>query len=174
MNLLHSGLCSFLSIILTLFIACGATSTGSNSESADNGVVQFKIDGKDWISGPANHPDLRYEEEATTDGRTVVRIDAFAPDGSTFSNTIYNDAGIGPGSYPISNLGMSAFFQEDASEGDGYLTNGLTDNPGSITITEMTGEKVTGVFNFSMRHAGNPTDIRHVTDGSFDLKFTPY
>jgi hypothetical protein len=47
-------------------------------------------------------------------------------------------------------------------------------NPGSITITELTGERVAGTFAFAMRSAGDPEDIQQLTDGSFDVKFSKY
>ena len=132
------------------------------------------MDGVDWISGPPGHPELKYEEEATTDGNTVVRIEAFAENGSHFALTIYKTSDIGPGIYPINDTGMSGFFKDDFNEGGGYLTSGMKDNPGQITITSMTENKVVGTFTFPIRNSGDPEDIRQITEGSFDLRFTYY
>jgi len=122
----------------------------------------------------SHHPELKYEEEATTDGETVVRIEAFAADGSHLALTIYTTSGIGPGSYPITDNGMSGFFKGNFNEGGRYVTNGMKDNPGLVTISSMTDKKVAGKFSFPMRNAGDPEDIRQVTAGSFDLHFTYY
>ena len=168
---------AFLAIFITLILGCGGSpSSGSSSTngSSDNGVVKFKMDGVDWISGPPGHPELKFEEEATTDGNTVVRIEAFAENGSHLALTVYTTSGIGPGTYPISDQGMSGFYNDNFSEGGGYLTNGMNDNPGSITISSMTENEVVGTFNFHMRNAGDPEDIRQITEGSFDLRFTHY
>ena len=54
------------------------------------------------------------------------------------------------------------------------LPSGMKDNPGVITITNLTKEKVTGTFTFPMRNSGDPEDIRQITEGSFDLRFTYY
>ena len=69
---------------------------------------------------------------------------------------------------------MRGFFKDDFKAGGGYLTNGMNDNPGSITITSMTADKVAGTFTFAMRSSGDPEDIRQVTEGSFDVRFTTY
>ena len=122
----------------------------------------------------SHHPELKYDEEVTTDGETGVRIEAFAADGSHLALTIYTTFGIGPDSYPIKDNGMSGFFKDDFNEGGGYLTNGMKDKPGLATITSMTDNKVAGKFNFPMRNAGDTEDIRQVPAGSFDLRFTYY
>ena len=69
---------------------------------------------------------------------------------------------------------MRGFLQFEERGGISYLTNGMPDNPGSITITELTSEKVVGTFNFRMRSAGDPEDIKEATSGSFDVRFTTY
>ena len=159
-----------------MLASCGPSTSNTSSSSGlqDNGVVRFKMDGVDWISGPPGHPEMKFEEEAITDGNTMVRVEAFAADGSHLALTVYSITGISPGTYPITDPGMSGFFKKDFKEGDGFVTNGMADNPGSITITELTTEKVTGTFAFAIRNAGDPDDIRQVTDGNFDLKFTTY
>ena len=181
-HLLPYSRCIFYTFLIVLVVGCGGpsstpaggSSTTSTSSSIDNGVVKFKLDGADWISDSPGHPELKYEEEATTDGNTVVRIEAFAEDGSYLALTIYKTSGIGPGTFPITDTGMSAFYKKDFNEGGGYVTSGMKDNPGSITITSMTKEKVVGTFNFAIRSSGDPEDVRQVTAGSFDLNFTYY
>ena len=176
---------SFYSVNLTLMVlatfllsSCGSSSAGSGNGAVsgvqDNGVVRFSLDGKDWVSGPPGHPEMKFEEEAITDGNTMVRIEAFAADGSHLALTIYGISGIKPGTYPITEPGMSGFYKQDFAEGDGFVTNGMVDNAGSITISELTAEKVVGTFAFAIRSAGDPEDIKQVTNGSFDLTFTTY
>ena len=168
------------SLLLALLLGCGASPSTSSSSSAsaassqDNGVVQFQLDGTDWISGPPGHPELKYEEEAITDGTSLVRIEAYAADGSHLALNVYSTSGLGPGTYPITDQGMSAFLKFEEQGGINYVTNGMPDNPGSITITELTAEKVVGTFSFRMRSVGNPEDIREVTAGTFDVRFTTY
>ena len=176
-----------------LFLACGGSSPGSGSTTGstgspggatpapastsgtiDNGVVRFTMDGRDWVSGPPGHPDLGYEEEAITDGDLMINFEAFAEDGSYLAITAFSESGIGPGTYPITDAGMRAFYKDDFTAEDAYLSNGMEDNPGYITITNLTAESVSGTFTFAMRSSGNPEDIRQVTDGSFDLRFTTY
>ncbi|MEL6658874.1 MAG: hypothetical protein AAFY48_18735 [Bacteroidota bacterium] len=171
----------FLScIVLALIISCGASpsTTGGSGSTAgnaqDNGVVQFQFAGADWVSGPPGHPEMNFEEEAITDGASLVRIEAYAADGSHLALTIFNDTGVGVGTFPITDPGMRGFLQFKEEGGISYLTNGMPDNPGSITITELTSEKVVGTFNFRMRSAGDPEDIKEATAGSFDVQFTTY
>lgn len=165
---------SAFAILIIFTLGSGTVSTAYHTPEQDNGVVQCQIDGADWISGPPGHPELEFEEEAITDGRTMVRIEAFAADGSHLALTIFNTSGIGPGTYAITDMGMSGFYKKDFVEGDGYVTNGMKDNPGFITITEMTTDKVAGTFAFALRNAGDPDEIKQVTGGSFDVKFTKY
>ena len=63
--------------LITLILGCSGSSANSTTGSPDNGEVKFKLDGVDWISGPPGHPELKFEEEAITDGSTLVRIEAF-------------------------------------------------------------------------------------------------
>ncbi len=159
---------------IAFVISCGGSASGSEDDSNDHGLVTFKIDGKEWRSGPPGHPDLGYEEEATTDNSTMVRIEAFASDGSYIALTIYQTSDIGPGTYPITGTGMSAMYKESFSGTDSWLTAGLPNNTGSITISTMTDESVAGTFHFTIRNAGDPNDIRQITDGTFDLAFSTY
>ena len=160
--------------LIALILGCSGTPSTNNSASTDNGVVKFKLDGLEWISGPPGHPELEFEEEAITDGNTMVRIEAFAADGSHLALTVYKASGIGTGTYPITEAGMSGFVKKYFKEGYEFLTSGMKDNPGYITINSMTREKVTGTFSFALRNAGDPEDIRQATGGSFDVKFTYY
>lgn len=167
-------------MVLATFLlpSCGpssaGTANGSGSGVQDNGVVRFNLDGTSWVSAPPGHPEMKFEEEAITDGNTMVRIEAFAADGSHLALTVYSASGVKPGTYPITDQGMSGFYKKDFAKGDGFVTNGMANNPGAITIAELTTEKVAGTFAFAIRSAGDPEDIRQVTDGSFDLTFTTY
>ncbi|MDC8004563.1 hypothetical protein POV27_10930 [Aureisphaera galaxeae] len=162
----------FLSLVL---VACGGRTNRNASSATDKGVVQFTMDGVDWISAPPGHPDSKLEEEAITDGNTLVRIQAFGADGSHLALEIFQAAGnLGPGTYPITQAGMRGFYKKDFRGGGGYLTNGMPDNPGSITITELTDDHVAGTFSFRLRNSANPEDIREVTKGSFDVMFSNY
>lgn len=180
--MLHARSISLLSVSLLLLalLSCGAspgTGSGTNPSSgdpADNGTIQFRFDGADWTSGPPGHPEMNFEEEAITDGSTMVRLEGYAADQSNFALTIYRATGIGPGTYPITEQGMQGFLKFKDQGGISYVTNGMSDNPGSVTITELTDDKVVGTFRFRMRSAGNPDDIKEVTAGSFDLRFTTY
>lgn len=163
---------------ISLLFSCGnapaGTASGGSSGVQDNGVVRFSLDGADWVSAPPGHPEMKFEEEAITDGNTMVRVEAFAADGSHLALTIYSAAGVKPGTYPISDPGMSGFYEKGFAEGDGFVTNGMPSNPGSITITELSTERVAGTFAFAIRSAGDLEDIRQITDGTFDLKFTEF
>lgn len=166
----------FSILLLFLFVACGGPSNRNTSNSTtDKGVVQFKLDGVDWISAPPGHPDSKLEEEAITDGKTLVRIEAFAADGSHLALEIYDASGnISPGTFPVANAGIRGFYKKDFRGGGGYVTNGMQDNPGAITITELTDDHVAGTFYFKIRSSGNPDDIQDVTAGSFNVKFSKY
>ncbi len=170
----------FISLLFLALLNCGASpgtgnSTNPNSSDLiDNGIIQFQFDGANWQSGPPGHPEMNFEEEAITDGSTMVRIEGYADDQSNFALTIYQATGIGTGTYPITDQGMLGFLKFKDQGGINYVTNGMPDNPGSVTITEFTAEKVVGSFQFRMRSAGNPDDIKEVTAGSFDLRFTTY
>ena len=163
-------------------LGCGGSTTGGSgggtttttSDPIDNGVVKFKLDGADWISAPPGHPEMKFEEEAITDGRTLVKIEALAADLTYFTLTVFNEAGVTPGTYPITNQGMQGFYTEEINAGKAYLTSGMESNPGSVTITTLTEEKVVGTFNFPMRNSADPEDIKDVTEGSFDIKFSYY
>ena len=164
----------FLVFVLLHFFSCGASSSKNTNGSNNNGVVKFKMDGTEWVSGPPGHPELKYEEEATTDGSSMVRIEAFAENGSYLALTVFRPSGIGPGTYPIKQQGMGGFYKDNYNEGGGFVTNGMRDNPGVITISSLSDERVAGTFNFPIRNSGDPEDIRHISEGSFDLKFSSY
>ena len=170
-------------LLIPLALACGnapaatdinGTTDDETATTTETGIVRFVIDGTDWVSGPPGHPERGYVVEAITDGATMVNIEAFASDGSYLALTIFRDTGIGPGTYAITETGMRGFYKEDYGGPDAYLTNGMPDNPGSITITSLTDEKVTGAFSFAIRSAGDPENVRQITAGSFDLTFTSY
>ncbi len=147
----------------------------TNTNSSNNGVVKFKMDGVDWVSGPPGHPELKFEEEATTDGKKVVRIEAFGPNGSHMALTVYDADGIRTGiSYPVPDQGNTGFYKDDFQGPNSYLTVGVKDNTGKIKITSLSKEKVVGTFEFLMRNAGDPEDIRSITAGEFDVRFTTY
>lgn len=165
---------SLLVLAISAVLSCGGSATGSEDVNNDNGQVNFKINGKEWQSGPPGHPELGYEEEAITDLTTMVRIEAFASDGSHFALTIYQTSDIGPGTYPITGTGMSAIYEDAFGGPDVWLTAGMPINAGSITISSMTNEKVAGTFNFKLRNAGDPDDILQITDGRFDVRVTEY
>lgn len=175
-----SILTGFISLLLLALLNCGASpGTGNaaslnSSDPTDNRFIQFQFDGAAWVSGPPGHPEMNFEEEAITDGSTMVRIEGYAQDQSNFALTIYQATGIGTGTYPITDQGMQGFLKFKEQGGINYVTNGMPDNPGSVTITELTDEKVVGTFQFRMRSAGNPDDIKELTAGSFDLRFTTY
>ncbi len=176
--------------LLVFTVACGdnrssggsggsGSSTGSTSSSlsstsnaTDNGEVKFTLDGAQWVSGPPGHPEMNFEEEAITDGNRSVRIEAFAADGSYFALTVFSTAGVGVGTYPITGQGMSGFYKKDFEAGDGYVTRGMNDNPGSVTISRLTADEVEGTFQFAIRSAGDPEKISQITNGSFNLRFT--
>lgn len=164
----------FLSLLL-LVIGCGASSGGSETDSSSEesrvtgkGSVQFKLDGADWISS-AEHPDNRFDVAALTDHETMVRVEAFAANGSYITLNVYKESGISTGTYPITDPGMRGFFKYNINGGGGFLTNGMPDNPGEITITSLTREKVTGTFQFQLRDSGDPNKLLKVTEGRFDV-----
>ncbi len=152
----------------------GSTTSGlsSSTDVTDNGEVKFTLDGAQWVSGPPGHPDMNFEEEAITDGNTMVRIEAFAGDGSYFALTVFSASGVGVGTYPITGQGMSGFYKKDFEAGDGYVTTGMTDNPGAVTISRLTADEVEGTFQFAIRSAGDPEKISQITNGSFNVRFT--
>jgi len=104
----------------------------------------------------------------------MIRIEAFAADGSYFALTVYNSAGIGPGTYSIESPGMSAIYGEKYRDGLKYLTSGMRSNPGTISIESLTDEKVKGSFEFKVRSSVDPEDIKVVSAGRFDVEFTRY
>ena len=59
-----------------------STKLSSTSDPKDNGEVRFILDGVEWVSGPPGHPEMNFEEEAITDDKTMVRIEAYSADGS--------------------------------------------------------------------------------------------
>ncbi|AVI50913.1 hypothetical protein C5O00_06885 [Pukyongia salina] len=149
-----------------------STKLSSTSDPKDNGEVRFILDGVEWVSGPPGHPEMNFEEEAITDDKTMVRIEAYSADGSSFALTIFKQAGIGPGTFSITDPGMRGFYATNNAEGDTYLTNGMDSNPGSVTISSLTEDGVEGTFQFAIRNSGDPEDIKQLTNGTFNLKFT--
>jgi hypothetical protein len=178
---------SILFMVTLVLVSLGCRE-GSSSETAevsestesltvvadpdDNGEVRFTLDGAQWVSGPPGHPDMNFEEEAITDDNTMVRIEALSADGSYISLTVYSESGVGVGTYSITDQGMRGFYKPDFKEGDAFLTSGMEDNPGTITISRLTHDEVEGSFQFAMRNSGDPEDIKQVTNGSFSLRFT--
>ncbi|MCW5519540.1 hypothetical protein J1N09_06800 [Aureitalea sp. L0-47] len=149
-----------------------ALSTPSSGDPTDNGEVRFTLDGAQWVSGPPGHPEMNFEEEAITDDNTMVRIEALAADGSYLALTVYSESGVGVGTYAITDMGMRGFYKEDFNEADAFMTSGMEDNPGTITISRLTRNEVEGSFQFAMRSSGDPEDIKQVTNGTFSLRFT--
>lgn len=165
---------SLLVLAISSILSCGGSTSGSEGPSSDNGQVTFKINGKAWQSSAPGHPELGYEEEAITDNNTMVRVEAFAADGSHFALTVYQTSDIGPGTYPITGTGMSAIYEKAFGGPEVWLTAGMPNNAGSITISSMTDERVTGTFNFDLRNAGDPEDILQITEGRFDVKVSAF
>ena len=179
---------SFLLLVTLFLIALGcreggstetiedvSESTASLSDSGDpddNGEVRFTLDGAQWVSGPPGHPEMNFEEEAITDDNTMVRIEGLAADGSFFSLTVFNQSGIGVGTHAVKDKGIQGSYKPALNGEDVFLIADLENNPGSVTITKLTGDEVEGTFQFPMRSAGDPENIKQFTNGSFSLRFT--
>ena len=159
---------------IAFLISCnGSPSGSSNNSSLSDGEVSFKLNGTEWVSS-GEHPEASFAVDAITDKSTMVRVEAFAKDGSFFAITIYKESGVTTGTYPITDQGMSGFFKYVSEDGDGYVSNGMESNPGSITISSLTEEKVTGTFEFKLRNAANPDEVLDIIEGSFEVSFSYY
>ena len=55
-----------------------------------------------------------------------------------------------------------------------YLSSGMRDNPGTLTIEKFTQEGARGTFNSQIRSSVDPDDIIEIADGKFDVTFTVY
>lgn len=167
----------FLALLISLpLLGMHANEKGreiSADVKEDKGSLSFSLDGVAW-KNDGEHPDMGLNADAITDNRTMVRIEAFAADGSYFALTVYNSAGIGVGSYSIESPGMSAIYGEKYRDGLKYLTSGMKSNPGTISIESLTDEKVKGSFEFKLRSSVDPEDIKVVSGGEFDVEFTRY
>lgn len=167
----------FLALLFSIPLLCTHAEESRSSDSLDpqedKGSLKFNLDGAAW-KNDGEHPDSGLNADAITDNRTMVRIEAFAADSSYFALTIYNSAGIGPGSYSIEAAGMSAIYGEKYREGLKYLTSGMKSNPGTISIESLTDEKVKGSFEFKLRSSVDPEDIKIVSGGEFEVAFTRY
>jgi len=167
----------FLGLLISLpLLGIHANEKGSNispTAQEDKGSFSFSLDGLAW-KNDGEHPDSGLNADAITDNRTMIRIEAFAADGSYFALTVYNSAGIGPGTYSIESPGMSAIYGEKYRDGLKYLTSGMRSNPGTISIESLTDEKVKGSFEFKVRSSVDPEDIKVVSAGRFDVEFTRY
>lgn len=136
------------------------------------GYVKFKLDGDTWESGAPGHPDNRWEEEAITDGDKMVKVEAYAGNGSSMAIQVFVETGVEPGTYPINSENMRGFYTSELPYGPKFLTSQHLENPGSITISALDADHVKGSFAFPMRSAGDPNLIKQVTEGSFDVRFT--
>ncbi|MDH3651665.1 MAG: hypothetical protein OEQ53_18420 [Saprospiraceae bacterium] len=175
-------------VLALLVIQCGSSTAGernggdqqdSASESDEyvpgGGTVQLQLNGTSWKSSPNNsHRELGVE--AISDGATTIVIEAFATDGSYITITIGREAGLSPGStYTVQEQSLQLAYEKNHGQnGTMYLSSGMRDNPGTLTIEKFTQEGARGTFNSQIRSSVDPDDIIEIADGKFDVTFTVY
>lgn len=135
----------------------------------DKGTVKFLLDGVAWTNDGQN-PHNGLNVDAITDHNTVVQFKAHAANGTYLDITVYNVDGIGPGTYALEKTNQAAYQSETADKLI-YLTAGMTENPGTITIESLTESRVKGRFAFKMRSSVDAGDIKVVSEGVFDVEF---
>ena len=182
-NLLIMKKSAFLLILFSIYLfplSCGSETKSSSSSDElayeedkpsreDKGTVKFLLDGVAWTNDGQN-PHNGLNVDAITDHRTVVQLMGFAADGTSMDLTLYNEEGVGPGTYILGKKSQ-ATYQFHTGDQFIYITAGMKEEAGTATIEQLSETRVSGRFSFKMRNSANPEDIKVVTEGVFDVEF---
>ncbi|MCB0711071.1 MAG: hypothetical protein KDD67_01940 [Ignavibacteriae bacterium] len=133
----------------TLF-ACGTT-----DPAATRNRMGAVIDGVTWKAT---------ETEAAREGSTL-QVEGSSAIGTTLRLTLKNDT---VGTYPLGE-GLHEGILVD--EFTSWTAHGV--QSGSVTITEIDGEHVTGYFGFRGKDTVGLQAEREVASGTFDIDFSP-
>lgn len=171
--------------LLFLLVAFGFTacepftdSEHSPERSRENSLTAT-IDGTPWVS--TSQAANSYVFAGVTPG--LLEFSASRKDGATTTN-LWMLLGYvsGPGTYPLgvshyTVAGGPASVMQDSGSSSVMWETRITRVVGSVTITSLTSDRVTGTFHFdatlSDSHDPSPITARSVTDGTFDLALPP-
>jgi hypothetical protein len=164
-------------LVLIAFTAISCSSdddSGNGAGTAGNGQVVATIDGTSFQSISQGTQAVR----VTNSGITSITITAINLNGQAL-NIFLTSNNIEATSYDFTDASgslVSASYTivdtqtfESTSYASPYENSG---DVGTITITELTDTGIKGTFQFDMSNQDMPTDIKSVTNGSFDLTFT--
>lgn len=153
------------SLIMCCIVAaggCGANPTGSGGGDF-SAVMRANIDGAAWSADAAL---LGSAVNQVSPGRfsiTGARLGDFA-----ISFTLFNITG--PGTYPLGVGSTGAGGTAIVANDTGSWSTPFTGEAGTIVITELTEQRITGTFAFvADPSSGQGGDAVRVTDGEFDL-----
>ena len=157
-------------IILTLLLSgfilsnCSKNSddNGTNT-SSEGGTVTATVDGKSWSAS---------EVVATRSGN-ILTITGQAFPGGTGSEQLQIILSniTTSGDFILSFLGNTGRFSTgDASKITNYLT--MDQNAGTVKVSSIDDKGAKGTFSFTVKNANNQTEVKKITNGSFDVIFS--
>ena len=132
-------------------MAVGITGCGT-TEPAEPVPLGAIVQGISWVA-------TDYSAERTDDGG--ILITGSSPIEIEITLELVADT---VGVYPVG-TGLSSALLID--EGARYTPRGVT--AGSVTVTSIEGERITGYFGFTAKLEGNAGVLRDVTNGEFSL-----
>ena len=142
-----SGMLCGVVIVSAAVIGCGTT------EPADPAPLGAIVGGISWTA-------TEYSAERDDDGGIVI-TGSSAIDIALTLELAADTVGV----YP---LGTGLNFATLVDEGETYTARGTT--AGSVTITSVSDDRITGYFGFTGKLVGNGSVLRDVTNGEFSLE----
>ncbi len=164
----------FITIALTAVSCSSDDDSGNGAGAAGNGQVVATIDGTSFQSIAQGTQAV----SVTNAGFTSITISAINLNGQAL-NIFINSNNVEETSYDLTDASgslVSATYTivdtqtfESMSYASPFLNSG---DVGTITITSLTDTNIQGTFEFDMSNQDMPSDIKSVTNGSFNLDFT--
>lgn len=164
----------FITMTLTTFSCSSDDDSGNGAGTAGNGEVIATIDGTSFQSITQGTQAVR----VTNSGITSITISAVNLNGQAL-NIFLTSNNIEATSYDFTDASgslVSATYTivdtqtfQSTSYASPFENSG---DVGTITITELTDTGINGTFEFDMSNQDSPSDIKSVTNGSFNLTFT--
>ena len=160
-------LVSALSAFVVLFAtACGGDSSNSvtgtnNTGTGATGPMSATVNGASWVSAA---PAVIYSNSIVS----IAGIEISSGTTIAFASFV-----TGPGTYSLS-AGSSTFGLANVTKGGQGWTTSATGGSGTLVLTTLTTTHVVGTFAFdAVAQSGGATGTMHVTNGKFDITFTP-
>jgi len=166
--------CALGALVLGAMGACGGSgSGGGGGPPPGSGAMTATIDGQAFASD-AQRATATVSASAPGAYVLIGSKVASASDYVTVSVTLYNLAATG--TYPLGVTGVvfggvGSVTQQSGATFGTWLTP-LSGASGTVTVSTLTSSRIAGTFSFTAAASLDPTSIKSVTNGSFDLPVT--